>query len=336
MRFGSCIYCHRVIAIVNGTRVCGSCYILDQRDLVQEESEDEEEDEEEEEELEYLSEYEDMSDSENYVNEISQFFEQRWYDHISRANQLHREWIDDDTDGELDFVYQEMDSGDEVFIDHQEEDSGDEAFVGYREGDSDAYERPPLLELPDDDSIELASVYDEVHNDYEESDAYDSEGPPAIYSLDFSDEEDEDETLSNIVEESLGVYFERLYSIRERLRQNNDYTTETLIQQLLHIYVANGTHESNTKGATESQMAALKRRMLTQQELLDGYSSNECTICTETYDDKLELTELPCSHEYHSACIRQWLRINSTCPICRQTLAVSISNHSVEFMDDVD
>ncbi|XP_008803038.2 E3 ubiquitin-protein ligase At1g12760-like isoform X2 [Phoenix dactylifera] len=43
----------------------------------------------------------------------------------------------------------------------------------------------------------------------------------------------------------------------------------------------------------------------------------ECCICLSSYDDGVELRELPCSHHFHCTCIDKWLRISATCPLCK-------------------
>ncbi|MCO5596401.1 hypothetical protein L7F22_050462 [Adiantum nelumboides] len=43
----------------------------------------------------------------------------------------------------------------------------------------------------------------------------------------------------------------------------------------------------------------------------------ECCICLSSYDDGVEIRELQCNHHFHCACIDRWLRMNSTCPLCK-------------------
>ncbi|RWR87616.1 E3 ubiquitin-protein ligase-like protein isoform X2 [Cinnamomum micranthum f. kanehirae] len=49
----------------------------------------------------------------------------------------------------------------------------------------------------------------------------------------------------------------------------------------------------------------------------------ECCICLSSYDDGVELRELPCSHHFHCACIDKWLYINATCPLCKYNIIKS-------------
>lgn len=46
-------------------------------------------------------------------------------------------------------------------------------------------------------------------------------------------------------------------------------------------------------------------------------SLGECSICLETTGASA-IARLPCSHEFHVHCIKNWLVRSPTCPICRK------------------
>ncbi|XP_055800821.1 E3 ubiquitin-protein ligase MBR1-like [Solanum dulcamara] len=48
-----------------------------------------------------------------------------------------------------------------------------------------------------------------------------------------------------------------------------------------------------------------------------------CSICLDDYCDRDELAEIDCSHVYHVDCIKEWIKLKNSCPICkRDALAI--------------
>lgn len=52
-------------------------------------------------------------------------------------------------------------------------------------------------------------------------------------------------------------------------------------------------------------------------------SKLQCSVCWEDFQLKETVYQLPCQHVYHETCIRPWLELHGTCPICRQNLGNS-------------
>ncbi|TMW66222.1 hypothetical protein Poli38472_003987 [Pythium oligandrum] len=48
----------------------------------------------------------------------------------------------------------------------------------------------------------------------------------------------------------------------------------------------------------------------------DDHQATECPICCTDFEDEVT-SELPCGHTYHVDCVRVWLRMQHTCPVCR-------------------
>ncbi|XP_065855501.1 probable E3 ubiquitin-protein ligase HIP1 [Euphorbia lathyris] len=51
-----------------------------------------------------------------------------------------------------------------------------------------------------------------------------------------------------------------------------------------------------------------------------GQSQDEgsCAICLEEYEDRVDVGSLKiCRHDYHVSCIRKWLSMKNSCPICK-------------------
>ena len=51
------------------------------------------------------------------------------------------------------------------------------------------------------------------------------------------------------------------------------------------------------------------------------YAKNSvCTICLEDFIDGEEVVLCPCKHCYHQHCIKDWLRMKNSCPMCKLTI----------------
>ncbi|EPS60496.1 hypothetical protein M569_14307 [Genlisea aurea] len=60
-------------------------------------------------------------------------------------------------------------------------------------------------------------------------------------------------------------------------------------------------------------------------------SDGSCPICLSEYQPKEKVRSLPeCSHSFHAGCIDEWLKLNGTCPLCRNSLEASSSSSPSE------
>jgi len=48
-----------------------------------------------------------------------------------------------------------------------------------------------------------------------------------------------------------------------------------------------------------------------------------CSICFTEVEVGVKVRKLPCCHEYHSKCIKQWLVNEKSCPICKKEVVIS-------------
>ena len=50
------------------------------------------------------------------------------------------------------------------------------------------------------------------------------------------------------------------------------------------------------------------------------HDDTECPICLESLKGNKKVLTTPCSHKFHTSCMKTWLANNDTCPCCRATL----------------
>ena len=63
-----------------------------------------------------------------------------------------------------------------------------------------------------------------------------------------------------------------------------------------------------------------KQRLLTMtvtDDDLDDLLLSDCSVCLEDFVIGDELMILPCHHNFHSTCAKEWLKHNHSCPLCR-------------------
>ena len=63
-----------------------------------------------------------------------------------------------------------------------------------------------------------------------------------------------------------------------------------------------------------------KQRLLTMtvtDDDLDDLLLSDCSVCLEDFVVGDELMILPCHHNFHSTCAKEWLKSNHSCPLCR-------------------
>ncbi|KAK4770699.1 hypothetical protein SAY87_031231 [Trapa incisa] len=59
---------------------------------------------------------------------------------------------------------------------------------------------------------------------------------------------------------------------------------------------------------------------LGESKRLPKPSDNTCSICLCEYQPKETLRSIPeCNHYFHMSCIDEWLRLNASCPLCRNS-----------------
>ncbi|KAH7443205.1 hypothetical protein KP509_02G025700 [Ceratopteris richardii] len=81
-------------------------------------------------------------------------------------------------------------------------------------------------------------------------------------------------------------------------------------EELIALGEAVGTQ---SRGLKPNAIAALPNTTFSHE---DRTAEELCVICRFDYEEGDKLLTLPCKHQYHGDCIKNWLQINKTCPIC--------------------
>ncbi|XP_015964267.1 E3 ubiquitin-protein ligase At1g12760 [Arachis duranensis] len=77
----------------------------------------------------------------------------------------------------------------------------------------------------------------------------------------------------------------------------------------------------NTQGPVGGVMTECRSDSPSEHVLAE--EDAECCICLSSYDDGVELRQLPCGHHFHCSCVDKWLYINATCPLCKYNILKS-------------
>lgn len=105
------------------------------------------------------------------------------------------------------------------------------------------------------------------------------------------------------------------------------------------VRLARNPHrDRSSQKFSEEELVLLKQRceiQLTEEEAeTPVYKNDPCTICLEPYDSEKKIIKFnKCSHFFHSVCIENWLKLKSSCPLCKENKKNEIE---VEVVEDED
>lgn len=75
----------------------------------------------------------------------------------------------------------------------------------------------------------------------------------------------------------------------------------------------------NTGLGEETILNLLKEKKYLSMAMKTKILDEPCCVCQDEYKDGEDIGALDCGHEFHSACIKQWLMHKNLCPICKTT-----------------
>ncbi|KAK1415930.1 hypothetical protein QVD17_31718 [Tagetes erecta] len=61
-----------------------------------------------------------------------------------------------------------------------------------------------------------------------------------------------------------------------------------------------------------------------------GKMGSECVICLEEFGIGDLVSEMPCKHKFHGGCVKKWLRMHGSCPVCRYKMPVAEDDDDLE------
>ncbi|KAK1395812.1 E3 ubiquitin-protein like [Heracleum sosnowskyi] len=73
-------------------------------------------------------------------------------------------------------------------------------------------------------------------------------------------------------------------------------------------------------GLTENAMKKCLKKRKYKAASANQKESEPCCICQEEYVNGDDLGKLKCGHDFHTGCIKQWLKQKNLCPICKATI----------------
>ncbi|XP_058727399.1 E3 ubiquitin-protein ligase SIRP1-like [Vicia villosa] len=91
---------------------------------------------------------------------------------------------------------------------------------------------------------------------------------------------------------------------------------DLLLQQLAQI----------TPSGYASVNPPTKKEAIEAMENMINDEKLQCTICLEDVEIGNVTKEMPCKHKFHSDCIVSWLKLHSSCPVCRFQMPCEDSN----------
>ncbi|KAM6581085.1 hypothetical protein CsatA_004859 [Cannabis sativa] len=112
---------------------------------------------------------------------------------------------------------------------------------------------------------------------------------------------------------------------RENDDDRDDENDDVFTNALNDVALGGGRdHERRRRQSAELMMEGLGRVRVTEMELR---KDPICPVCKEDFEIGEEVRELACKHFYHNDCILPWLRLHTTCPVCRYDIDEDSNDH---------
>lgn len=113
----------------------------------------------------------------------------------------------------------------------------------------------------------------------------------------------------------------------KRKANYNYYDPQQHPNQEISIPDAPGRLASDIKGLDGPTIEAYPITLVGESRRLPRPNDKTCPICLSEYQAKETLRTIPdCKHYFHASCIDEWLKLNASCPLCRNITEGSSSS----------
>ena len=133
------------------------------------------------------------------------------------------------------------------------------------------------------------------------------------------------ETFNNPIDNSINNYSNDILELIENNIDNNEIMNEisSLLTNYNNLYNTDNTNISSidnnvTSRSEELDYKILKKKYYLKSILISNKNKIECGICLDYVNDTGY--QLDCKHIYHKDCIKKWIKIKPSCPLCREEL----------------
>ncbi|XP_022868035.1 probable E3 ubiquitin-protein ligase ZFP1 [Olea europaea var. sylvestris] len=113
----------------------------------------------------------------------------------------------------------------------------------------------------------------------------------------------------------------------------SEFLTFCWLQELLVLeeqigIVGTGLSEEDIQNSLKTRTFSSLATCLNQKKAATvEQQSNFCVICQADFEDQENVGNLNCGHEYHEDCIKKWLLIKNSCPICKSTALTTVKKN---------
>ncbi|TKY50704.1 E3 ubiquitin-protein ligase RING1 [Spatholobus suberectus] len=127
--------------------------------------------------------------------------------------------------------------------------------------------------------------------------------------------------LQDLRADGANVQFDFGHTSESRLRlpaNVGDYFLGPGLEQVIQQLADN---DPNRYGPPPAAKDAVKNlpTITVGDELLNS-ELNQCVVCHDEFEKGSQVMQMPCKHVYHGDCLRPWLCLHNSCPVCRYEL----------------